>query len=113
MEVKSELEDRFGKLNEDIIIYMYSEWFEKQAKEYEINDLNQNNLYIEFSLNKQIVDKMDISDLFMYSSKLSPNFRFNYKSDRLFIKLLLGNLDKHFIYYLTDLLDYVKKILVK
>ena len=27
--IKSELEDRFGKLNEDILIYMYTEWFEK------------------------------------------------------------------------------------
>lgn len=25
--IKSELEDRFGKLNEDILIYMYTEWF--------------------------------------------------------------------------------------
>ena len=27
--VKSELEDRFGRLSEDVIIYMYEEWFEK------------------------------------------------------------------------------------
>ena len=30
--VRTELEDRFGKLNEDMIIYMYEEWFEKIAK---------------------------------------------------------------------------------
>ena len=105
-EVKLELEDRFGKLNDDVIVYMYSEWFEKQAKLLNINDINQNNLYVEFSLNKDIVDKLDVSDLFVYASNLSDKFRFNYKNDRLFIKLLLSGLDKHFVYYLTDLLNF-------
>jgi transcription-repair coupling factor (superfamily II helicase) len=111
-EVKQELEDRFGKLKEDVIVYMYSEWFEKQAKSLNINDVTQNNLYIELSLNKDIVEKIDMSDLFVYASKLTDKFRFNYKSDRLFIKLLLGGLNKHFVYYFTDLLDHIKKTLV-
>ena len=108
-EVKSELEDRFGKLKDDVIVYMYSEWFEKQAKSLHINDVNQNNLYVEFSLNKDIIDKLDVSDLFVYASNLTDKFRFNYKNDRLFIKLLLSGLDNHFIYYITDLLDYIIK----
>ena len=108
-EVKQELEDRFGKLNDDIIIYMYSEWLEKQAKKLEINDLNQNNLFIEFSLNKNIIDKIDVSKLFFYASEKTSNYRFNYKSERLYIKLLLGNLDEHFVFYLTDLLDFIDK----
>ena len=55
---------------------------------------------------------LDISDLFVYASKLTDKFRFNYKNDRLFIKLLLSGLDKHFIYYFTDLLDFIKKEIV-
>ena len=91
---------------------MYSEWFEKQAKYLEINDVIQNNLYIEYSLNKNIVEKLDVSDLFYYASNLTEKYRFNYKNGRLYIKLLLGGLDKHFIYYTTELLDHVKKALV-
>ena len=33
LKVKSELEDRFGKVSESMEIYMYEEWFEKIAKE--------------------------------------------------------------------------------
>lgn len=110
--VKQELLDRFGKFDEDVDIYMYSEWFEKQAKYLEINDVIQNNLYIEYSLNKNIVEKLDVSDLFYYASNLTEKYRFNYKNGRLYIKLLLGGLDKHFIYYTTELLDHVKKALV-
>lgn len=108
--VKQELEDRFGKLSEEVIIYMYSEWFEKQAKDLNINDVVQNNLFVEFSLDKNTVDKLDISELFYYASNLSEKFRFNYKSERLFIKLLLSGLEKHFVYYLTDLLDNIKRM---
>ena len=32
-QVKSEIEDRFGKIDDNMLIYMYEEWFEKQAKE--------------------------------------------------------------------------------
>ena len=108
--VKQELEDRFGKLSDDVIVYMYSEWFEKQAKSLNINDVVQNNLYVEFSLEKNTVEKLDVSELFYYASNLSEKFRFNYKSDRLYIKLLLSGLEKHFIYYLTDLLDNIKRM---
>ena len=107
--VKQELEDRFGKLDDEIIIYMYSEWFEKQAKNLNINDVVQNNLYVELSLNKELVEKIDVSDLFYYASDLSNKFRFNYKNDRLFIKILLSGLEKHFIYYFTELLDYISR----
>ena len=109
--VKQELEDRFGKLSEEVLVYMYSEWFEKQAKSLNINDVVQNNLYVEFSLDKYTVEKLDVSELFYYASNLSDKFRFNYKTDRLFIKLLLSGLEKHFVYYLTDLLDEIKKTL--
>ena len=111
-EVKNELEDRFGKVDETIITYMYSQWFEKQCDNLCITDVNQNNLYVEFSLNNDIKNKLDVSNLFMYALDLNKNFRFNYKNDRLYIKLLLSSLDKHFVFYITKLLEYVEEILV-
>ena len=33
LEIKHELEDRFGKISKTLEIYMFEEWFEKQAKE--------------------------------------------------------------------------------
>ena len=32
LKVKAELEDRFGKLDEDVLVYMYEEWFTHMAK---------------------------------------------------------------------------------
>jgi len=109
--VKQEIEDRFGKINEEIDIYMHSEWFEKQAKDLGINNVSINNLYVELFLTKEIVEKLDVSDLFVYASNLSNKFRFNYKLNKLYIKLLLSGLEKHYVYYFNDLLDHTKKTL--
>lgn len=109
--VKQEIEDRFGKINEEIDIYMHSEWFEKQAKDLGINNVSINNLYVELFLTKEIIEKLDVSDLFVYASNLSNKFRFNYKLNKLYIKLLLSGLEKHYVYYFNDLLDHIKKTL--
>ena len=39
--IKDELTDRFGKLDENIIIYMYEEWFEKLASDLGIKNIKQ------------------------------------------------------------------------
>ena len=110
--VKEELEDRFGKVDSDLEIYMYTEWFEKMAKKLNITQIEQNRLYVEFALEEEIISKLDVSDLFVEANKISMNFKFNYKFKRLYIKLTLASLDKHFIYYITELLDKVENMMV-
>ena len=108
--VKQEIEDRFGKINDDIDVYMHSELLEKLAKKLEVNNLTTNNLYVEFILNKDIIESLDVTDLFVYASKLSTKYRFNYKNDRLYIKLLLSGLEKHYVYYLVELFEHIINI---
>ena len=107
--VQNQLEDRFGKLNEDIIIYMYEELFEKKAKKLGIRDIKQNKNNIEIWLPLDLTDKIKIDDLFINLSKISRKFRFGMRFKRLVITLDIVNLDKHFIYYLIDLLNVLEK----
>jgi len=108
LEVKKELEDRFGKINKDIEVYMYEEWFEKIAKDLDIIKVNQTKTRIEiiFSVNKS--DNIDGEKLFMKAYDISPYFKFSYKNKCLSIILELVRLDKHYIYYLIDLLKDLK-----
>lgn len=108
-EIKNELEDRFGKLSEDLIIYMHEELFEKQAKELNINHIKQTKNSVEITLDKDLTNKIDGETLFFETSNLSRMFRFSMKFDRLTIILDTIKLDKHFIYYLLDLLKIIKK----
>ena len=107
--LRSELEDRFGKIDEDLIIYMYEELFEKTAIKLKIKDIKQSKNFIEIWLPTDLTNSIKGDGLFMEVMKLSRMFRFSMKSKRLVIILDTIKLDKHFIYYLIDLLYIIEK----
>ena len=109
--VKNELEDRFGKLSEELIIYMHEELFEKMAKKLNIENIKQTKNSIEITLNKEMTKQVDGDVLFYEASKLSRMFRFGMKMEKLVITLDIVKLDKHFIYYLLDLLKIIENSL--
>ena len=111
-DIKKEIEDRFGKIDEELNIYMYTKLFENRAKNLELINIKQTNLYVEITMDKEFIDKLNVDELFMNISSISTNFKFDFKNDLLHIKLLFHSLDKHFIYYLNEFLDEIEKLLV-
>ena len=107
-EVKSELEDRFGKLDESVIIYMYEEWFEKLAKQFEVEKVNNTKNSIELVFSEEITKNIDGESLFEDSFKITPMFRFKLLHDHLIVILDLIKLEKHHVYYLVELLNKIK-----
>ena len=107
--VKAELEDRFGKIDGDLVIYMYEEWFEKLAKRLKISRVNQNKNSIEIVFPKEVVDKLDTEEIFMSAFHITNMFRFLSRGSNLVIVLDIIKLDKHPIYYLVELLSGMDK----
>ena len=105
--VKSEIEDRFGKVSDNIIIYMYEEWFESMARELNITKVVQNDKYIELVFDEEQLEKIDGEQLFIKALDISSNFSFSYKNKLLKVNLDRRGLEKHYIYYLTDLLNFI------
>lgn len=103
---RQELEDRFGKLNEDMIIYMYEEWFEKLVKKLGIKRVHQTKNTIEITISAGQIK--DGENLFRTAFKINPMFRFKSTSTEVTIILDTIKLDKHPIYYLTELLSQLK-----
>ena len=103
--VKKQLEDRFGPLDEDIIIYMYEELFESLAKESGVYKVEQlpNKITVFFTKEKsKCVNAIDfLSKLY----KLSSNFSVNYSNDILKVTLDTNDLDKNYIMYLVKMLE--------
>ncbi len=110
-EVKEELEDRFGKLSESMIIYMYEEWFEKLAHKLNIKKVNQTRNYVEIILDKEMTSKVNGELLFLEANRISRMFRFSMKFGQLSIILDTIKLEKHFIYYLIELMEVLEKAL--
>ena len=107
-EIRKELEDRFGKIDHEMEIYMYEEWFEKLAKKKGIIKINQTKTTIEIIFNREISSRIDGEKLFMDAYKISKFFKFNYHNNCLGITLELVKLEKHYIYYLINLLNNLK-----
>ena len=106
-EIKAELEDRFGKLDDDLIVYMYEEWFEKLAKKLKISNIHQNKNSIELVFPEEVVSKLDTEEVFMDAFEVTNMFRFKSKGTNLIIILDIIKLEKHPIYYLVDLLNKI------
>ena len=107
LRVKSELEDRFGKLDEKIIIYMYEEWFEKLAIKLNITTVRQNSREVEIEIPEKISDQLNGDKLFLTVYNINPRFALRYFNKKIYIKLVLNKNDKHFIYYLVNVLDFI------
>ena len=107
LSVKAELEDRFGKLNEDLIIYMYEEWFEKISIKLGIKNVRQTRNSIEVVLPQDVVSKLKMDDVFVYAFNISKMFRFISRGTNLVIVLDTIKLEKHPIYYLVELFDKI------
>ena len=108
LNIRKELEDRFGKVSDNMVIYMYEEWFEKLAKELGIKRIKQTNNFIEITLPKEFTENVNGEQLFLEVNQLSRMFRFSMKLGCLVIILDTVKLEKHFIYYLIDLLKILK-----
>ena len=109
--IKEELEDRFGKLSPDMIIYMYEEWFEKLAKSFGIVNIIDNDNLIDMALPKDISEKIKGDSLFISSYEVSHNFRLEYKHNEIHIILDKKGLKKHYLMYLIAILIKIRKMI--
>ncbi len=109
--IKEELEDRFGKLSEDMIIYMYEEWFEKLAKSFEIESVINNDNLVDITLPKDISSKIQGDKLFMLAYEINHNFKLNYKNNEIHIILEKNGLKKHYLMYLIGILIRLKEMI--
>jgi len=103
-EVKFEIEDRFGKINEDIINYMYEEWFQKEAEELGIKNIKYVNNAVEVEIPEDISSNIDGEKLFLQIYTINHKFRIRYFDKKLYLSLNIVNRNGD---YVKDLLDVI------
>ena len=91
-----------------MIIYMHEELFEKMAANLNITNIRQTKNFIEIILSKEMTNNLDTEKLFISVSDISRMFRFSMSFGMLKITLDTVKLEKHFIYYLIELLKKIK-----
>ncbi len=109
-EVYNEIKDRFGKVDENLKIYMYEKYYEQLIQLLKIQLFENDDLKITFKLKKEFFKNINIDYLFFETQKISEKFNFKCKNNIIYITLLKGTLDKHYIYYCVLLLELIMKI---
>ena len=104
-EAKAKIEDRFGKISENMEIYMYEELFESMRKEKGIELVKQTDKSIELSFSKDYSNRIKADELFINAYRISRNFKLSYVNSRIVLTLSINNLDKHWIFYIIELMN--------
>ena len=108
VEIRKELEDRFGKISKELEIYMYEEWFEKLALDLNITKVKQTDREIEIVLPEEISNDINGEEFFIKAYSINPKFRLKYLNKEVIIALTIINLKEHFVYYIVPLIDEVR-----
>lgn len=106
--VESELTDRFGTLNENILIYMYQRLFEELSRQNNITQLNKTENIIEIIIPKEEVIYIDGNILLNEITKIDKNILIKHHNNRIIITVIISKLNKHFIYYLVKIMEVIK-----
>lgn len=105
--IKDQIEDRFGRISEEMLIYMYEEWFNSMKDKKGIESVKQTDTNIDIIFNEKVTNAMKPDKLFVSAYTISKNFKLSYVNRRIVLSLSLKGLDKHWIYYLIDLLTNI------
>ncbi len=108
IKIKQELTDRFGNLDEDIIIYMLEELFQVNAKKKGVFKVEQLQNSITLYFNNEVSKRQDGALILSKLFNISPNFDVKYFNNILRITLKLNGLDTHFLHYLIKMLGIIE-----
>lgn len=109
LEIKDELEDRFGHISSSLEIYMYEEWFEKIARKLNITRVRQTEREIMIELPEEISSRVKGDKLFLEAYNINPKFQLKYENKKIQISLLIKGLEDHFVYSVVPLMDKISQ----
>ena len=83
LNLKAELEDRFGKVRENLLEYMYSKLTENLINSMHFERVDISDYQILFVIDPEKTKTVDSQSLFRYAMDISKNFTFFYKVNRI------------------------------
>lgn len=101
----SEYTDRYGKLSEDILLYMEEKYLEYLLKTKCVENFKEKEDMVQFNFDSDFSSKIIHKKFaFMFDHSFDM-LKFEYSNDRIFVKLKIKPGDKTYIYILTKFLE--------
>lgn len=101
----NEFTDRFGKLNEEILIYIEERYLQKLLKKFKVNNIMESTYLVMVMFSKKVSKELDVEKMFLNATKISNKIDFEYKNEQIIIKIKKDPKDKTWIFLLSKLLD--------
>lgn len=97
--------DRFGKLNEEILLYIEESYLEVLLKKFQISSVLETANFATIVFSKEISLQLKPDKLFMKAYDISDRFSFEYKGNQIILKVSKESKDKSWIYLITRLFE--------
>ncbi|MDY0210297.1 MAG: transcription-repair coupling factor [Acholeplasma sp.] len=104
-----ELEDRFGTVDDELIIYMYEKVFKKLSAKLGVEKTIKSTTDVTLVLSVEVSQTINGESLFLYASEVDANIKLSYLHDRIHISLLLDQNNQHYLYRFIEYLTLVTK----
>lgn len=112
-DLKNELEDRFGKLDFELLIYMYEKLFKKQLHIIGGRKVNTYKDGFEIIINKEKSEETDGAKLFELASKFKYPVKLGYLKAEITININYKKASEHWLYIATRFLEqYLKNNII-
>ena len=105
----AEIEDRFGIVDDNLNLYMYEVLVESILNKLNIKMVTNDKNKFSIRLDDYIYKKLNIEKLFIEATKICTKFNFVYRGSSIIISINKFNLEKHYLFYVYDLLSYIEK----
>lgn len=100
-----ELNDRFGKLKYDVLLYIEERYLERLLNKFEIEGVGEDDLYVKIEFPEKISNGLDGSKVLIQANRISKNFYFEYRDKKLKVKYKKQTNDKRWIFVMTRFLE--------
>lgn len=108
----NEYTDRYGKLSEDIILYMEEKYLEYLLKSSGVETFKETEDEVMFWFDETSSSHINAQKIFELSVKLHLKYKFDYRSRKIIVRLNPKDSSKSYIYGLTKFLENLKDISV-
>ena len=108
-----EYTDRYGKLSEQILLYMEEKYLETLLKNTCVETFKETESEITLIFDEDVTSRMNAAKLFDLSIDLKLKYKFDYRSKKIIIKINPKDYSKSYIYGLNKFLEKVSEKIIK
>ena len=105
LDLINELEDRFGKLSPELVLYIDKKYLDILASKCCVEKMKEMVSFVEMNFTQDATSKIDAASLFIIGYKISSIFNFEYKNKKIFVKYLKQDTKSEWINTLSRFLE--------